>query len=89
MLQIRRLICSCLSKLYTHGDMISIYSRITTLQQFLAGKDSSGRSVTDVSRGGSSVTDVSRGGSSVTDVSRGGSHVLGAGHMLGGGGGRS
>lgn len=41
--QVRRLIFTCLSKLYTHGDMISIYARVSGLQSAMTAKDAATR----------------------------------------------
>ncbi len=38
-MQVRRLMCVCLTRFYTHGDIISIYARVSSLQSALNGKD--------------------------------------------------
>ena len=38
LLQVRRLICACLVRLYSVGDSLPLYSRIASLQTFLGSK---------------------------------------------------
>lgn len=52
-LQIRRLICTCLTRFYMHGDMLSIYARVSALQSTLSGKDP-GQSIKPISDVGGS-----------------------------------
>jgi hypothetical protein len=36
--QVRRLICSCLARLYALGDSLPLYARVASLQTFLGSK---------------------------------------------------
>lgn len=37
--QVRRLVCVCLTRFYMHGDMVTIYGRVSSMQSILNGKD--------------------------------------------------
>jgi hypothetical protein len=44
-LQVRSLVCSCLARLYTAGDLLPLFSRINGLQGFLQDKHSTATEV--------------------------------------------
>ena len=46
--QVRSLVCVCLTRFYTHGDMLSIYARVSSMQFTLSGKDP-GQSIKPIS----------------------------------------
>ncbi|KAK9820084.1 hypothetical protein WJX72_005985 [[Myrmecia] bisecta] len=49
---VRRLIGACLSRMYSVGDSLPLYARVSSLQQFLASKEALGRSVPEEVRVG-------------------------------------
>lgn len=46
--QVRRLIYSCVTLLYAHGDSIPIYTRMNTLMTYLSSKEGLSRSTPEV-----------------------------------------
>lgn len=49
--QVRRLIFDCFCSLYAHGDSISIYTRVNSLQTYLSSKEGMSRSTAEVGLG--------------------------------------